>query len=151
LEELTDPARTVFVYTGFESMVTWQYALWTHRWGGVCDLGPSPRPIPKFKWIGLFGPLIRHPAMTDEEYLSAIKAQLDCAFDKGYRVVSGPVWTMSVPQLADYMTTLNGRNRASDLHRMLQTYRARPIGGPIVDGFGGYSEITRGDSAVGRR
>jgi hypothetical protein len=150
LEELTDPARTVFVYASFESMVTWQYALWTHRWEGVCDLGRAPQPIPKFKWIGLFGPLIHHPALTDEEYLSAIKAQLDCAFDKGYRVVAGPVWTMSVAQLADSMTTLNARNRASGLHTLLQTYHAKPIGGPIVDGSGGYSEITRGPSTAAR-
>jgi hypothetical protein len=151
LEELTDPARTVFVYSGFEGMVTWQFALWTHRWEGVCDLGRAPQPTPKFKWIGLFGPLIHHPEMTDEEYLSAIKAQLDCAFDKGYRVVSGPVWTMTTPQLADYMTALNARRRAAALHGLLQNYRARPIGGPAVDGYGAYSEITRGNSTVERR
>jgi hypothetical protein len=151
LEKLTDPARTVFVYSGFEGMVTWQFALWTHRWEGVCDLGRAPQPIPKFKWIGLFGPLIHHPAMTDEEYLAGIKAQLDCAFDKGYRVVSGPVWTMTTAQLADYMTTLNARKRAADLHKLLQTYHARPIGGPAVDGYGAYSEITSGHNTAGRQ
>src|SRR6185503_19516581 len=37
LEPMFDPARTVFVYAGWENMVNWQYLEWTRRWDGVCD------------------------------------------------------------------------------------------------------------------
>jgi hypothetical protein len=42
IEKQFDPDRTVFVYTGWEGIVAWKYLLWTHRWGGTCDLPPSP-------------------------------------------------------------------------------------------------------------
>jgi hypothetical protein len=86
----------VFVYTGFEGVVTWQYAMWLASLAvdaslglGLCDLGPAPQAHPEFKWFGLFTPIIYHPELTDEGYVSAIKIELDCAFDRGYRVVPG--------------------------------------------------------------
>jgi len=149
IENLTDRTRTVFVYTGFEGIVTWQYALWLRHgqrpriWGlGLCELGAAPQVQPEFKWFALFAPLIYHPELTNEEYLSAIKTELDCAFDKGYRVVAGPVWADSTEQLADAMTELNARNRAPALHAMFQSYHAAPIG-PRIDNEGVYLEISR--------
>jgi hypothetical protein len=143
LERLTDPARTVFVYMGFEAMVTWQSAMWTHRPPGVCDLGRAPQAVPKFKWIGLFPPIIAKPSMTDEAFLGALKTELDCAFDKGYRVIAGPVWEMPTGQLAGFMTSINAQARAPALRSFLDKYQARPIGGPILDGVGSYFEIVR--------
>ncbi|HEY6983337.1 glycosyltransferase family 39 protein [Reyranella sp.] len=145
LERLSDPARTVYVYSGWETMVTWQYVAWAHRWEGVCDLGPAPRPAPKFKWISLFGPLVHHPSWTNREYVAAIEAELDCAFDKGYRVIAGPVWAKSADQLADWMTSLNARNRGPALRALLDRYRATPLGGPTIDGIEGYREIVRSE------
>ena len=143
LERLSDPARTVYVYSGWETMVTWQYVTWAHRWEGVCDLGQAPQKSPRLKWISLFGPLVHHPSWTDRQYVAAIKAELDCAFDKGYRVIAGPVWAKSPDQLADWMTSLNARNRSFALRALLDTYRTTPLGGPTVDGSEGYREIDR--------
>lgn len=149
VENLTDRARTVFIDTGFEAIMAWQYALWLQHgqrpriWGlGLCDLGPAPQAQPVFKWFALFAPIIYHPELTNEDYLSAIKTELDCAFNKGYRVVAGPVWSYSTQQLADAMTELNARSRAPALHAMFQTYRATPIG-PSIANEGVYLEISR--------
>lgn len=149
IDNLTDRTRAVFVYTGFEGIVTWQYALWLRHgqrpriWGlGLCELGTAPQLQPEFKWFALFAPIIYHPELTNEDYLAAIKTELNCAFDKGYRVIAGPVWAYSTQQLADSMTELNARNRAQALYAMFQTYRATPIGPPINSGAV-YFEISR--------
>jgi hypothetical protein len=143
LEKLTDPARTVFVYMGFEAMVTWQSAMWTHRPPGVCDLGHAPQAVPKFKWIGVFPPIIAKPSLSNAEFLLGLQTELDCAFDKGYRVVAGPVWQMPTEQLAGFMTSINARARAPALRSFFDEYHARPIGGPVLDGVGSYFEIVR--------
>lgn len=143
LEKLSDPARTVYVYSGWEYMVTWQFLVWQHRWEGVCDLGPSPQPGDRFKWISLFSPMVHHPEFTKDEFIRAVETELNCAFDKGYRVIAGPVWAKSADQLADWMTALNARDQALALHAALhKDYHGTPIGGPNVDN-GDYWEITR--------
>jgi hypothetical protein len=151
LERLTDPARTVFVYADFEPIVAWQFLIWSHDWEGTCGLGPAPQPSPKFKWIGLFEPVIHHPSITNAEYAAALRKELDCAFDKGYRVVvGGTVWQKSVRGLADWMTELNGRSRAAVLYAVLHDgYLATPLAEPVFDGsqvF--YQEITRPRAAA---
>jgi hypothetical protein len=145
LEPMFDPARTVFVYAGWENMVNWQYLEWTRRWDGVCDLGPAPLAAPRFKWISLINYAVNQPSWTPAEHIAAVKAETDCAFDKGYRVVSGPFWAWSADQLADIMTSLGARDRAFALHAWLHaTYDAKPLGGPdSEDGPGGYQELTR--------
>jgi len=145
LEHRFDPARTVFVYVGWENMVNWQYLEWTRRWDGVCNLGPAPLAAPKFKWISLINYAVNYPSWSPAEHIAAVKAEIDCAFDKGYRVVSGPFWTWSPDQLADVMTSLNARHRAVALHTWLHaTYNAKPLGGPgAEDGAGEYQELTR--------
>lgn len=144
LERVADPARTVFLFTGWEGLLSWQMLEWTERWEGVCDLGPAPLVMPKFKWISLFSSAIHHPEWTGEQDVAAVKAELDCAFDKGYRVVAGPVWTLSAGAFSQSMATLNARERGLALHDALHAaYRGTAIGGPTVDGASGYWEITR--------
>ncbi|MBS0520510.1 MAG: hypothetical protein JSR90_17575 [Proteobacteria bacterium] len=146
LESQTDPDRTVFVYAGFETIVAWQFALWGPNWEGVCDLGAAPQAVPKFKWISLFGPLVHHPSWTDDEYAAAIRREIECAFDKGYRVVvGGLVWQKSPAELAEWMTSLNARARAPVLHALLHDNRRTiPLAKPILDdSFVIYQELVR--------
>ncbi len=46
LERRFDLSRTVFVYTGWENIVAWEFVVWTRRWEGVCDLPPAPTANP---------------------------------------------------------------------------------------------------------
>ena len=120
LERLSDPARTIFVYSGFEATVTWQFLLWGQRWEGVCDLGPAPLAVPKFKWISLFGSSIWHPDWTPAQHAEALSKQLQCAVDKGYRLVAGPIWEGSAEYLAEKMITLGGAKTAQAMHEVMR-------------------------------
>jgi hypothetical protein len=120
LERLSDPARTVFVYSGFEATVTWQFLLWGQRWEGVCDLGPAPLAVPKFKWISLFGSSVWHPEWTPAHHAEALSKQLQCAVDKGYRLIAGPIWAGSAEHLAEKMITLGGAKTAYAMHEVMR-------------------------------
>ena len=120
LERLSDPARTIFVYSGFEATVTWQFLLWGQRWEGVCDLGPAPLAVPKFKWISLFGSSVWHPEWTPAQHAEALSKQLQCAVDKGYRLVAGPIWEGSAEHLAEKMITLGGAKTAQAMHEVMR-------------------------------
>lgn len=120
LERLSDPARTVFVYSQFEAAVTWQFLLWGQHWDGVCDLGPAPQAVPKFKWISLFGSSIRHPEWTPAQHAEALARQLECAVDKGYSLLAGSIWEGSAEHLADKMITIGGGKTAFALHQVMR-------------------------------
>src|SRR5262249_51763621 len=79
LLRLSDPAETIYVYSGMESIVAWHFATWTPRWGGACEFGPSPQPVPKIKLIGFTPPLIFNPGWTPKEYVAFIETELSCA------------------------------------------------------------------------
>ena len=144
LERLSDPATTIYVYGGSEGIITWQYALWTPRWVSACDLGPAPETTPKFKWIDLAQPVYLHPAWTTEQYTAYVKSELECAFDKGYRVVASSFWLRLDHQIDAWTAALrHGHDRGLALQSLLHTYHARPIGGPSVDYPEGYVEVTR--------
>jgi hypothetical protein len=143
LEGLSDPAQTVYVYSSYEYILAWHYARWTPRGPGVCDLGPSPQAVPKFKWIGLTYEIANNPSWTKEQYVAHIKAQLDCAFDKGYRVIAGAAWIHFESEIDGWMALLHARDHGLALVPLLQTYRIRSIGGPLADYPEGYFEITR--------
>lgn len=119
IERNVDPARTVFLYFGFESIASWQYLVWTHRWAGVCDIGPAPSEQPRFKWISVVHTLVDQPGYSTAEHAAALKREIDCAFDKGYRIVASDVWRFSVDTLAGQLITLRGVAHASALHSAL--------------------------------
>jgi hypothetical protein len=139
VERASDPARTVLVYSGFESIVAWHYLIWTHRWEGVCDLGPAPMPTPKYKWISILSPAVHYPNWTPAQHAAEIKRQLDCAFDKGYRVVAADIWKMSAEDLSGQFLILSAGNRGPALHEMFnRDYSATPL-----TNLDGYHEIKR--------
>jgi hypothetical protein len=139
LEKISDPAATVYVFAGFEGITTWLFVNWDPHWEGVCDVGPSPQPGRRFKWAALFGFLVHHPSWTQEEYLAAVKTEIDCAFDKGYRVIASPVWNSTEQALADQMTPLGKKAFAPALLALLHAYPGTPVG----DSGYGYYELRR--------
>jgi len=144
--QLADPSHTVFFYLGWEQISTWQFFQWSHNWaGGICDLNFAPIDTPKFKWISILEPVVRNRSLTASQHAEIVDREIQCAFDKGYRVVAGPVvWSMSQEDLGAYMSSLNARDHAAviydDIHKK---YDAQPIGGPAIVGRPGYSELRR--------
>jgi hypothetical protein len=141
LERISDPARTVYVYNSPESLLAWQYATWAPRKPDVCDLGLSPQATPKFKWISLSWPITNNRRLTTDQFVEHIKAELDCAFAKGYRVIASAAWPRLEEDLGGWMTLLGIRDYAAALGPVLKAYRAEPVGGPTIDYAEGYFEI----------
>jgi hypothetical protein len=131
LERQVDPARTALVYTGFEDEFAWNFALWQGRWQfDFCVLGPAPVASPKFKWISFLFPALYWPAETPEQHVARVKAHLDCAFDKGYRVIAGEAWQATQAELADRFLIIGGQHRVPLLYSFMhQTYSSTPLAG----------------------
>jgi hypothetical protein len=126
IETHVDPARTVFVYFGFEGIVTWQQMVWAFRWSGVCDLQPAPVQTPKLKFISVVDSLVERPGYSTDQHAAALKRELECAFGKGYRVVASDVWSLSVEALSGQLISLRGSHHAEALHAALhRDYSAR--------------------------
>jgi hypothetical protein len=126
IETHVDPARTVFVYFGFEGIVTWQQMVWAFRWSGVCDLQPAPVQTPKLKFISVVDTLVERPGYSTDQHAAALKRELECAFGKGYRVVASDVWSLSVEALSGQLISLRGSHHAEALHAALhRDYSAR--------------------------
>lgn len=131
LAAISNPDSTVYVFTGFEGIVTWLFIAWDPHWEGVCEVGPSPQPGRKFKWAALFGPLVHHPNQSEAEYLADVQSEIECAFDKGYKVIAAPVYGFSPAQLADWMTPLGKKSFAPGLLDLLHSYSGAPAGKPV--------------------
>jgi hypothetical protein len=123
LEQQLPPDRTVFIYWGFEPIVTWQYAQWARSW----DWDGKPNDS-RFKWVALDAGAIRHPAWTPEQNAEALRRDLDAAFARGYRVVVSGVWGWSEAELRAALAGLSAADRASALHSMLHdNFEAKPV------------------------
>jgi hypothetical protein len=123
IEQRLPPQSTVFVYWGFEPITMWQYALWSRTW----DWDGTPNDA-KFKWIALDAGAIRHTRWTPEQNADVLRRDIEAAFDRGYRVVIGDVWTWSEARLASSLTALSAPDRAPAIHAMLHDrYEATPV------------------------
>ena len=130
IERTLLPESTVFVYWGFETITTWQYALWsqTWDWGQVGPAPPAPAANPKFKWIAVTSGAIHHAQWTADEHATALKRDIEMAFDRGYRVVASNVWDWSAAYLASQFGMLSAAGRAGAIHTMLhESYVAMPV------------------------
>jgi hypothetical protein len=137
LERKFPPATTVFVYWGFEPITMWQYALWSRTW----DWDGKPSDT-RFKWIAIDAGAIRHPDWSPEKNAEVLKADIDHAFARGWRVVISDVWTWSEAELAGQLGGLSAANRAGAIWRMLhESYTAEPaFSDPVA---GSYYELRR--------
>ncbi|MBL6618182.1 MAG: hypothetical protein ISP45_29520, partial [Reyranella sp.] len=115
LEQKFSPEQTVWIYWGFEPITMWQYALWSRTW----DWDGKPADDAKFKWIAIDAGAIRHPDWTPEKNAEVLKADIDHAFERGYRVVISDVWTWDEAELAGQLGGLSAANRAAAIWRML--------------------------------
>ena len=135
IEQRFEPAKTVFVYWGFEQIAMWHYALWSRTW----DWDGKPNDA-RFKWIAITAGAIRHAGWTPEQHAEAIRRDLDWAFAKGYRVVISDVWTWNVATLAGKLAGLGAANRAAAIYAVLHdNFDATPV--LEVPGVGPYYEL----------
>ena len=149
LERRFPTDSTVFLYWGFESVTTWQFALWSHTWDSdtwgsdqASMLAPAPSADPKFKWIAITAGGIRHPAWTPEQHAAALKRDIDRALDLGYQVVAADFWDWDVAELASQLSGLSAANRAQAIYTMLHdNYVASPVF--YVRRIGVYHELQR--------
>jgi hypothetical protein len=138
LEQRFPPASTVWVYWGFEPITMWQFALWSRTW----DWDGKPSDDPKFKWIAVDAGAIRHTDWTPEKNAEVLKADIDRAFQRGYRVVISDVWTWNEAELAGQLGGLSASERAPAIWRMLHdNYAAEPVFNDPVAGR--YYELKR--------
>ena len=138
LETRFPPASTVYLYWGFEPLVTWQYALWSHDWDWDDKppaLAPAPVAQPKFKWIAVDAGAVRHPQWTTEQDAQSLKRDIDLALDRGYRVIASDVWGWSREELASQFATLSAGNRGQAVYDVLhRDYEAAPVFHSAKDG-----------------
>ena len=137
LEKEADPARTVFVLHDFDWAMIYASLHWGTAEPGVDTLGPAPQPLPKFKWIGFTGQVLRHPEWTTEAHVADLRRQIDRALALGYEVLLARLWPMEQKQLETETGMVADSARLAALHRMLRSdYTATlafddPVAGPF--------------------
>jgi hypothetical protein len=137
LEKAADPARTVFVLHDFDWAMIYASLHWGTAEPGTDTLGPAPQPLPKFKWIGFTGQVLRHPGWTTEAHVADLRRQIDHALALGYEVLLARLWSMEQKQLETETGMVADSARLAALHRMLRSdYTATlafddPVAGPF--------------------
>jgi hypothetical protein len=87
-----DPDRTVFLYQGFEGVITWQFAMLGGDYIDIDSLPPASAATRSFKYMDVTTPRILHRDWTTEQVTDAVKERIDAALDRGYQVVAGPAF-----------------------------------------------------------
>jgi len=137
LEKDADPARTVFVLHDFDWAMVYASLHWGPAEPGVGALGPAPQALPKFKWIGFTGQVLRHPEWNTEAHVADLRRQIDRALELGYDVLVARLWPMEQKQLETETGMVADSARLAALHRMLRAdYTATlafddPVAGPF--------------------
>ncbi len=118
-EVTTDPARTVFLFHGFDQIVSEMFYEWNGDWTYFARLGPAPNETPKAKLLVLVNGFIHHPSDTAEQSAQRIESQISRAIDLGYKIVTNNVWERSEADFVSSMSTVADQAKASALYRML--------------------------------
>jgi hypothetical protein len=119
LERRADPARTVFVVHDFDWVMTYGSLHWGVEEPGVDRLGPPPQVLPKFKWIGFMGQLLRHADWTAEQQTADLRRQIDRALELGYDVLMVRLWNIDQAQLERESGMIADRRQLEALRTML--------------------------------
>ena len=128
LEQQGDPTRTVFLLHDFDWTMVYASLHWGTAEPGVSQLGPAPQALPKFKWIGFTGDVLRHPDWSTERHVEALRRQIDRALELGYEVMVVRLWDIPEAQLLTETGMVADSARLSALQRMLRTdYVATPV------------------------
>jgi hypothetical protein len=117
-----DPDRTVFLYQGFEGVITWQFAMLGGDYIDIDNLPPASAATRSFKYMDVTTPRILHRDWTTEQVTDAVKERIDAALDRGYQVVAGPAFlgpesawvnsftTVAKPEVPEAVWDMIGRN-----------------------------------------
>jgi hypothetical protein len=140
IERNLPPESWVFLYWGFDGIISWQYAMWSHtpNWSNNFDLKTAPSDEPRFKWISVAFRFIDHPTWTSEQQTRALKHSIDSALGFGYRIAMANVWTSTPKELIDQFSFLPRPADAYAVYNMLHdNYEASPVfvGPPAVGTF----------------
>jgi hypothetical protein len=137
LERADDPSRTVWLMHDFD----WAMVYGSLHWGisepGTESLGPAPQALPKFKWIGFAGQVLRHPDWSDQRLAADLRRQIDRALELGYDVMVVRLWGMDQAELESATGMVAGGARLAALRSLLHDdYTASlvftdPVAGPV--------------------
>ena len=137
LERRADPARSVFVLHDFDWSMIYASLHWGTAEPGIATLGPAPQALPKFKWIGFTGQVLRHPEWSTEAHVEDLRRQIDRALELGYNVYIARLWPMALKQLETETGMIADSARLAALQHMLHAdYVATlafddPVAGPF--------------------
>ncbi len=92
LGEKFDPRSTVFVIHDFDWASTYAAASWGNTAPEVDTLEPAPQDKPRFKRVGLVGGILQHHARSEADQVTALRWQIDHAFELGYGVAIVRLW-----------------------------------------------------------
>lgn len=138
LEQHGDPARTVFLLHDFDWTMVYASLHWGAAEPGTATLGPAPQAMPKFKWIGFTGDVLRHPDWSTEHHAEELRRKIDRALELGYEVLVVRLWDLPEQQLLTETGMVADTSRLAALRRMLRTdYVATPlyvdpVAGPVL-------------------
>ena len=90
-----DPAQTVYLYQGFEGIMTWQAVMLGNDYIYPETLPPAAHAKPSFKHIDAMTPRIENPQYSAQQVAEAIRRNIDAALDRGYQVVAAPEFVAS--------------------------------------------------------
>ncbi|MCU0734559.1 MAG: hypothetical protein MUF20_03405 [Methylotetracoccus sp.] len=128
LEQQLDPARTFFVYLGFDALIPWQFTNWSATWPNVDQLPPAPADQPKFKWLSITDGMIWHRDWTPEQQANELRRKIDHALSLGYRVVTNRLWELPERTWVETTVTIAAPETAIAIRRMLrETYQAETV------------------------
>ncbi|MBV8406810.1 MAG: hypothetical protein JOY64_04210 [Alphaproteobacteria bacterium] len=137
LEREADPARTVWLMHDFDWAMVYGSLHWGVNEPGTDSLGSAPQAVPKFKWIGFVGQVLRHPDWSDERLAADLRHEIDRALDLGYAVMVVRLWDMDQAELESATGMIAGSARLAALRRLLhEDYVATlaftdPVAGPV--------------------
>jgi hypothetical protein len=127
LEREADPARTVWLMHDFDWAMVYGSLHWGVNEPGTDTLGRAPQALPKFKWIGFVGQVLRHPDWSDEQLAADLRRQIDHALALGYDVLVVRLWDMKPSELESATGMVAASSRLETLRRVLhEDYVAIP-------------------------
>jgi hypothetical protein len=121
IEHETDPAKTVFILHGFESMISKMFYHWDGRWDYFATLGPSPTPQTKFKILALVSGPVNKSNLSPQELADDLQHQIEKVMDLGYDVVATEIWGWDLSRMESSLSTVANKEKTEAIYRMLHT------------------------------
>lgn len=119
MELHANPATTVFVFQGFDQIVSEMFYEWNGDWTYFPRLGPAPAALPKAKLLTLVNGFIHHPGDSPTQSAERMEAQIFRALDLGYKIVTNNIWERTEAEFVSSMSTVAPPAKASALYRTL--------------------------------